>query len=79
MDAGMGLPRFPTAVPADGSFQITAELPDGRVEPLLWLDEYNPRFEHAFLFRTPIELPAGTVISGIPPGSKVALLPAPEN
>jgi hypothetical protein len=70
---------FPKDVPADGSYQIIAELPDGQVEPLLWLDGYDKRFEHAFLLRNPIELPAGTVISGIPPGSRVALLPAPEN
>ena len=70
---------FPKAIPADGSFQIIAELPDGRVEPLLWLDGYKQQFAHAFLFRTPIELPAGTVISGIPAGSIIALLPAPQN
>ena len=38
---------FPKAVPADGSFQIIAELPDGRVEPLLWLEGYKSQFEHA--------------------------------
>jgi len=70
---------FPQNVPAGGSFQIIAELPDGRVEPLLWLDGYRPEFTHSFLFRTPIDLPAGTVISGIPPGSSVTLLPAGKN
>ena len=59
--------------------EIIAELPDGRVEPLLWLDGYKPQFAHVFLFRSPIELPAGTVISGIPSGSSIVLLPAPEN
>ena len=67
---------YPQSVPADGSFQIIAEFPDGRVEPLLWLDGYKQQFAHAFLLRTPIELPAGTVISGIPRGSNIALLPA---
>src|SRR5438874_8871681 len=67
---------LPKTVPPDGSFQIIAELPDGRVEPLLWLDGYKPQFAHVFLLRTPMELPAGTIISGIPSGSSVALLPA---
>ena len=69
---------FPSVVPADASFQITAEFPDGRIEPLLWIDGYKPQFAHAFLFRAPIELPAGTMIDGIPPGAKVTLLPSQE-
>src|SRR5262249_41885109 len=38
----------PRSLPAKASFQITAEFPDGRIEPLLWLEEYNPKFAHAF-------------------------------
>ena len=57
------------------SDQIIAEFPDGRVEPLVWLDDYKEKYAHPFLFRTPLELPAGTVISGIPPGATVLLLP----
>jgi len=67
---------FPRNVAEDGSFQIVAEFPDGRVEPLLWLEGYKQQFAHVFLFREPMELPAGTVISGIPAGSSVALWPA---
>jgi hypothetical protein len=69
---------FPKNVPVDESIQILAELPDGRVEPLLWLSGYEPQFAHPFLFRTPLALPAGTMISGIPSGSTVVLLPAEE-
>jgi len=69
---------FPRTVPENASFQIIAELPDGRVEPLLWLDTYNPKFAHPFLLRTPIDLPAGTLITGIPSGAAIALLPAPK-
>ena len=70
---------LPKTVPANSSFQIVAEFPDGRIEPLLWLDGYKPQFAHPFLLRTPLALPPGTVISGIPSGSSVALLPAPPN
>jgi hypothetical protein len=65
---------FPKSVP-EGSFQIIAEFPDGSVEPLLWLDDYKEKYAHPFLFRAPIELPPGTVISGIPKGATVLLLP----
>jgi hypothetical protein len=58
------------------SSQITAELPDGSIEPLLWLKDYNDRFAHPFVLRTPLSLPAGTVIRGVPSGSMVMLVPA---
>jgi hypothetical protein len=67
---------WPEKVPEKGSFQIIAQLPDGTIEPLLWLQDYKAQFGHPFLFRTPITLPARTVIRGIPPGAKIALLPA---
>lgn len=69
---------FPKSAPEGESIQIIAELPDGRVEPLLWLSGYKPQFAHPFLFRTPLELPPGTVISGIPSGSSIVLLPVEE-
>jgi hypothetical protein len=66
---------WPQSIPEKGSFQITAEYPDGAIEPLLWLQDYKMQFGHPFLFRTPRALPARTVIRGIPPGAKIALLP----
>jgi hypothetical protein len=65
----------PRKVPAKVSFQMTAELPDGSILPLLWLENYKPAFGHPFILRTDLELPARTVIRGIPPGASVALLP----
>ena len=67
---------WPEKIPEKGSFQITAQLPDGTIQPLLWLQDYKMQFGHPFLFRTPVNLPARTVIRGIPPGAKIALLPA---
>jgi hypothetical protein len=66
---------LPLAVPANASLRITASFPDGRLEPLLWLDNYKPQFGHPFMLRTPLMLPAGTVIRGVPEAGKVALLP----
>jgi mono/diheme cytochrome c family protein len=59
------------------SLQITAHLPDGNVEPLLWLYGYQPRYSHPFLLRTPLLLPSGTVIRGVPAGARITLLAAP--
>jgi hypothetical protein len=66
---------FPVQIPADASFQLMAEFPDGRIEPLLWLDGYKGQYAHPFLFQNPILLPAGTIISGIPPGVRITLVP----
>jgi hypothetical protein len=66
---------MPRAVPDNGSFQIMAELPDGSIEPLVWLHNYSSEFAHPFLLQTPLLLPKGTVIRGVPPGASIALLP----
>jgi len=65
----------PKTVAEDADFQITAELPDGSIEPLLWFEHYSAKFAHPFLYRNAIELPAGTKIHGLPPGSTILLLP----
>ncbi|MDP9053580.1 MAG: cytochrome c [Acidobacteriota bacterium] len=66
---------LPLKVRDGESFQMTAELPDGSVEPLLWLQNYKKTYAHAFLLRRPLKLSAGTTIHGVPAGSTVALLP----
>jgi hypothetical protein len=66
---------WPRKIPENASIRISAELPDGSVELLLWLDQYKEQFGHPFLFRTPLKLPARTVIRGIPAGASVGLLP----
>jgi hypothetical protein len=68
---------LPLSVPDQQSVQIMATLPDGRVEPLLWLYEYKAKFAHAFLLQNPLKLPKGTMIVGVTKTSKIALLPAP--
>ena len=70
---------WPRSAPEQGSFQIVAVLPDGSIQPMLWLQDYKRQFAHPFLFRKPIELPAGTVIQGVPSGAEIALLkPRPQ-
>lgn len=67
---------WPNTMPNGVSAKITAELPDGSIEPLLWLDGYKSEYGHPFLLRTPLDLPAGTVIHGVPSGQSLCLLPA---
>ena len=73
----------PKAVPDNATYQVFAQMPDGQIEPLIWLQNYKKTFEHPFLLRTPLELPAGTTIRGVPSGDSLALMPvataAPEH
>jgi hypothetical protein len=66
---------LPQSVPEGQSTKVIAVLPDGGIDPLLWLYEYKDSYEHPFLFRHPITLPAGTVIRGVQRDTKIALLP----
>lgn len=49
------------------SARITARLPDGRIEPLVWLYRYDARANRTFQFRSPVLLPRGTVIESTEP------------
>ena len=62
------------SVPAGASMQITATLPDGSVEPLVWLLGYDAKYAHPFLLREPLPVPRGTVIRGVTKGTSVVLL-----
>ena len=66
----------PSKVDTGESFKMIAELPDGSIQPLLWLQPYKPVFAHPFWLRSPLTLPTGTVIRGLPAGALVDLLPA---
>ncbi|HEV3332278.1 MAG TPA: cytochrome c [Bryobacteraceae bacterium] len=66
---------YPENVPEKVSARITVEFPDGTVEPMLWLKDYRAKYAHPFLLRTPLDLPAGTFIRGMPEGATLWLLP----
>ncbi len=70
---------YPVKAPDKAAFQIIAELPDGEVQPLLWMTEFKPIYQHEFLLRTPLSLPKGTVIRGVPADVQILLLPAPAS
>ncbi len=49
------------------SARIVARLPDGRIEPLVWLYHFDPKLGRAFTFRRPLELPRQTIIESSEP------------
>ncbi len=49
------------------SARITAHLPDGRIEPLVWLYHFDPKTKITFQFREPLALPPGTVVESSTP------------
>jgi hypothetical protein len=49
------------------SARVVATLPDGRMIPLVWLYNYDPKFARTFQFAEPVLLPAGTVVSASAP------------
>ncbi len=54
------------------SARLVAQLPDGRIQPLLWLYRFdpkamNPRLHGAFTFRKPLDLPQGTIVQSDAP------------
>ena len=51
------LPDKPVA-----SARIVAQLPDGRIQPLVWLYRFDSKWKRVFRFREPVRLPPGTVV-----------------
>lgn len=49
------------------SARILAYLPNGDIEPLIWLYQFDPKWNRAFHFREPLELPAGSRITSTTP------------
>jgi hypothetical protein len=66
----------PGDIPAQGALQVIAVRPDGAVEPLLWVQRFNPAYRQPYWFKTPLAFPAGTVIQISPPSGKASLLRA---
>ena len=66
---------MPLKAPKGASLEVVAELPDGSIQPLVWLYEYNDTYRHPFLFAKLLDLPAQTVIRGIPSEAAIALIP----
>lgn len=64
----------PGSIPPSGALQVIAVLPDGAVEPLLWVQKFNPAYNQPYWFKTPLTFPVGTTIQISPPAGKASLL-----
>jgi hypothetical protein len=72
----------PVDVAKGATLRLLAALPDGAIQPLLWLYEYDPRWQRVYEFREPVQLPRGTRLLVTPSGvGSVRVLtaaPSPE-
>jgi len=64
----------PIQIPADGVLQVIARRPDQSVEPLIWIERFNPHFNTTYYFRNTLQFPAGTKIEIMPRSGSVALV-----
>jgi hypothetical protein len=42
--------------------KVTATLPDGTTQPLIWIKDWDFNWQNAYRYRTPLDLPKGTRI-----------------
>jgi hypothetical protein len=64
----------PGILPAGATLQVVARRPDGTIEPLLWLYNYQPRFARSYVYSEPIALPFGTVVETSPASTATVIL-----
>lgn len=57
----------PRATSPIESSKILARFPDGRIEPLIWLYHFDPKYKQDFTFRQPLDMPPGTVVESSVP------------
>ena len=53
----------PVRLAAGESLEVTAYLPDGAVERLIWIRDWRPEWARTYWFLHPVRLPAGTRIA----------------
>ncbi len=63
-------------IPKGGAIQVIATKPDGTIEPILWVQAFNPSYNQPYWFKNALKFPPGTVIQTVPASTKVSLLSA---
>ncbi len=56
------------------SVQVIATRPDGTIEPLLWIYQYNTDYQRTYYYKKSIHLPAGTEVQMSPPDAGTVAL-----
>lgn len=64
----------PMHIPPHGVLQVIAKRPDESVEPLIWIERFNPNFNTTYYFRDALQFPAGTKIEVMPRSGSIALV-----
>jgi hypothetical protein len=64
----------PDVLPPTGAMQVIARAPDGAIEPLIWIEKFNPEFKQTYYFREPLRFARGTKIEITPSGGRVDLV-----
>lgn len=64
--AGKLIALAPHKVAEGASLRVFATLPDLRIEPLLWIYNFQPKFQRSYRYRDPVTLPAGSTIVVVP-------------
>ena len=58
----------------EGGLRAIARRPNGALEPLIWIEKFNPDDNRTYYFRHPLRLPSGTQIEIVPVGSSITLV-----
>jgi hypothetical protein len=61
-----------------GGMQVIAERPNGSIEPLIWIEKFNPSYGNTYYFRETLRLPAGSKIEISPREGSAALVLLPR-
>lgn len=56
------------------ALQAVARFPSGEIEPLIWVEKFNPAYNKTYYFREPLRFPAGTRIEVSPAHVAIDLL-----
>ena len=58
----------------EGGLRAIARRPNGAIEPLIWIEKFNPDYRRTYYFSQPLHLPAGTQIEIAPEQSSITLV-----
>jgi hypothetical protein len=67
----------PGSMPPNSALQVVLVRPDGVVEPLIWVEKFNPDFNGVYFFKHPIKAPPGSRIEVTPKTGSVTMYGGP--
>ncbi len=67
----------PGPLPPGASLQVIAVRPDGAIEPLIWVEKFNPDYNGIYYFKQPVRLPPGSRVEVTPPTGSVTVYGGP--